>query len=63
METLGEIRPIKQDREADLLAIWVYVVSRHDVPAEEQIPTEIEDIPTDVIECRFVPHPGSRPPS
>jgi hypothetical protein len=48
-------------KKTDLVAIRVYVASKQDVPAEQQIPAEIEGIPTDVIERRFVLHPGSRP--
>jgi hypothetical protein len=43
------------------LAIRVYVAEKkapEDVPASERIPQAIQDIPTDVIERRFLLHPG-----
>jgi hypothetical protein len=45
-------------KATDRLAIRVYVASKGDVPSKQQIPAEIEGIPTDVIERRFVLHPG-----
>jgi hypothetical protein len=37
-------------------AIRVYVENKSDVPPEQTIPKEIQGVPTDVIERRFVLH-------
>jgi hypothetical protein len=42
----------------DTLAIRVYVKEKKDVPAGDAIPKQIQGVPTDVIERRFVLHPG-----
>ena len=83
-ERTSEIRRIKQEIEAALLAlpgvtgvdighktiggektselaIRVYVAEKkapEEIPASERVPETIEDIPTDVIERRFVLHAG-----
>ena len=47
--------------ETGELAIRVYVAEKkapEAVPASERIPETIQDIPTDVIERRFLLHPG-----
>jgi hypothetical protein len=43
-------------KKTDSLAIRVYVASKQEVPVERQIPAEIEGVPVDVIERRFVLH-------
>jgi hypothetical protein len=50
-------------KKTDELAIRVYVASKQNLPTDQQIPAMIDGIPTDVIERRFVLHPGSRPVS
>ena len=49
-------RKIVGGRKTDTLAIRVYVEKKRDVPKIELIPSEIEGIPTDVIERKFVLH-------
>jgi len=43
-------------KETGRLAIRIYVAKKKDVPDAEVIPKEIEGVPTDVIERRFVLH-------
>lgn len=45
-------------KKTDVLAIRVYVEKKKDVPEEEVVPKQIQGVPTDVIERRFVLHPG-----
>jgi hypothetical protein len=40
----------------DVLAIRVYVTRKIDPPPDQRIPSEIEGVPTDVIERRFELH-------
>jgi len=42
--------------KTDMIAIRVYVRRKQDVPPEQAIPTEIQGVPTDVIERTFVLH-------
>ncbi len=46
--------------KTDVLAIRVYVERKHDVPAEQAVPKQIQGVPTDVIERRFLLHPGTK---
>jgi hypothetical protein len=39
-----------------VLSIRVYVEQKKDVPAKDAVPKQIEGVPTDVIERRFVLH-------
>lgn len=43
-------------RSTGVPAIVVFVEHKREVPAEEAIPPEIEGVPTDVVERRFVLH-------
>ena len=43
-------------KKTDKLAIRVYVEEKKDVPEEDAVPKQIRDIPTDVIQRRFVLH-------
>jgi hypothetical protein len=43
-------------QKTDTLAIRVYVQKKQDAPAGQEIPTEIQGVPTDVIERRYVLH-------
>ena len=43
-------------RKTGQLAIRVYVEKKRDVPQDQSIPTEIQGVPTDVVERRFVLH-------
>ncbi|MBI4539871.1 MAG: hypothetical protein HY704_10230 [Gemmatimonadetes bacterium] len=43
-------------KKTNRIAIRVYVARKRDVAEEERIPPEIEGIPTDVIERRFMLH-------
>ena len=43
-----------EGRTTDIVAIRVFVAKKGTVPAEQTIPTHIQDVPTDVIERRFV---------
>lgn len=43
-------------------SIRVYVERKHDVPPEEALPTEIDGVPVDVIQRRFVPHSDAAAP-
>ena len=44
-------------KKTDVLAIRVYVDKKNkDVPKKEMVPKKIDNIPTDVIERRFVLH-------
>lgn len=43
-------------RPTDVWSIRVYVEHKRDVPPDEALPTEIEGVPVDVIERRFIPH-------
>ena len=45
-------------KKTDVLSIRVYVEQKKDVPEKEAVPKQIEGIPTDVIERRFVLHSG-----
>jgi hypothetical protein len=49
-------------KKTDVLAIRVYVEHKRDVPARDAVPKQIRDIPTDVIERRFVLHSGQAAP-
>lgn len=40
----------------EVMAIRVYVEKKKDVPQEHTIPVEIEGVPTDVIERKYIPH-------
>ncbi len=42
--------------KSDSLAIRVYVERKRDVPVDAAIPKEIQGIPTDVIERKYVLH-------
>jgi len=46
-------------RKTDDLAIIVYVAKKGDVPADQAVPRQIQGVPTDVIERRFVLHAGA----
>ena len=41
-------------KKSDVLTIRVYVKEKREVPEEHSIPRQIQGIPTDVIERRFV---------
>jgi len=43
-------------KKTNILAIRVYVEEKKDVPEENAVPKQIRDIPTDVIQRRFVLH-------
>jgi hypothetical protein len=45
-------------KKTDVLAIRVYVKQKRNVSEKEAIPRNIQDIPTDVIERKFVLHSG-----
>lgn len=47
-------------KKSDILAIRVYVKEKKVTPEEEAIPREIQGIPTDVIERRFVLHSNKK---
>jgi hypothetical protein len=49
---------IVDGKETDETAIRVYVAKKKDVSAENAVPKTIRGVPTDVIERRFVLHPG-----
>jgi hypothetical protein len=50
-------RKIVAGRKTEILAIRIYVEKKkHDLPDSGAIPSEIEGVPTDVIERRFVLH-------
>jgi hypothetical protein len=42
--------------KTDVLAIRVYVEEKKDVPEDVAVPRQIQGVPTDVIERRFVLH-------
>jgi hypothetical protein len=43
-------------KKTDILAIRIYVTRKMKVPEKDMVPKEIEGIPTDVIERRFILH-------
>ena len=45
-------------KKTDVLSIRVYVEQKRDVPEKDAVPKQIQGIPTDVIERRFVLHRG-----
>lgn len=47
-----------EGKKTDVLAIRVLVKEKKDVPEEEAVPKEIQGVPTDVIQRRFVLHSG-----
>lgn len=47
---------IVNGKKTDIMAIRVYVNKKKDVPAKIAIPKEIDGVPTDVIERKFVLH-------
>jgi len=47
---------IVNGKKTDLMAIRVYVKKKKDVPQKVAVPKEVEGVPTDVIERRFVLH-------
>ena len=51
---------IVDGKKTDVIAILVYVEKKKDVPEEIAIPKEIQGIPTDVIERKFVLHSSSK---
>lgn len=50
-------------RPTDAWAIRVYVERKRDVAPAEALPGTLDGVPVDVIERRFVPHPGAAEPS
>lgn len=47
-------------KPTDVMAIRVYVDRKRNVPAEQEIPTQIQGVPTDVIERSYGLHHGRR---
>ena len=47
-----------KEKKTDVLALIIYVEKKKDVPESEAIPKRIHNIPTDIIERRFVLHSG-----
>ena len=45
-------------RKTDIVAIRVYVRRKQEVPPEMAIPSQIQGVPTDVIEAEFILHSG-----
>jgi S-adenosylmethionine synthetase len=45
-------------QETRILSIRIYVEHKHDVSEAEMLPKFIQNIPTDVVEKRFVLHDG-----
>jgi hypothetical protein len=43
-------------KKTDVVAIRVYVEEKKDVPEEDAVPKQIQGVPTDVIQRRFVLH-------
>jgi hypothetical protein len=43
-------------QKTDTIAIRIYVENKKDVPQQDLLPKQIQNIPTDVIERRFVLH-------
>jgi len=46
--------------KTDQLAIVVYVSEKKDVPSEDQVPAEIQGVPTDVVQRSFRAMGGGR---
>lgn len=44
--------------KTDVIAIRVYVEKKEEVPEELAVPKEIQGVPTDVIERKFILHPN-----
>lgn len=53
---------IVQGTPTDVWAIRVYVEHKRDVPPDQALPTEIEGVPVDVVEAKFIPHSGGTDP-
>jgi len=51
---------IVDGKKTDVIAIIVYVEKKRDVPEEFAIPKEIQGVPTDVVERKFVLHQHSK---
>lgn len=47
-------------KQTDVLSIRIYVENKRNVPEQDVFPQQIQNIPTDVIERRFVLHSGNK---
>lgn len=56
LRVVNRAGPMVNGKETPTLAIRIYVAQKRDVPMEERLPKQIQEVPTDVIERRFVLH-------